>query len=486
MYPVLHLPSGGFPQKNQYPQGIHCAFITCLQQALENSVSRIMDIDVTVDPAHLTRVITDAGERQPLLAKAAIFNAQGTKILEAGTAINAAIYERLMAHKLQLPLEQSLTAKNLLNGGALRESMEVLLDVEPFYARMTASGQQRTLFLEVLEKLPLPEPVAFQLSVVRDARPVLFRNALGAAWTMLWLYHRRTATRYDLSMAASAGLLHDMGMLHLSPALMDRRAELSRDERRQLYIHPVVGRMLLERHHQYSSEVLRAVVEHHEYLDGSGYPQNLMGERISPMGRALALSSVVVSLLGDRHRGGELRLAVLLRMNQHRYAPELIRHFMGLLRPEEDPRSAAVDALDEPLEALHAAYRIASDWPRQATGFEGVTPERLAAMQAVTRQVDLFCRTLVSAGVSPGQLAALGDVSGDAMLMRELTLLAREAAWQLRSLSRQARRSWRGGADGIYPRLLLHWLESAEGLSQRTLPASLDRRSDDTPSLTEA
>jgi hypothetical protein len=442
-----------------------------------------MDIDVSVDPTHLTRVITDVGERQPLLAKAAIFNAQGVKIIEAGTAINPGLYDRLMAHKLQLPLEQSLTAQNLLHGTALRESMEALLDLEPFYARMCNSPQQRALFLEVLEKLPLPEPIAFQLSVVRDARPVLFRNALGAAWTMLWLYNRRTATRYDLSMAAIAGLLHDIGMLHLSPALMDRRAELSRDERRQLYIHPIVGRMVLERHHQYSSDVLRAVVEHHEYLDGSGYPQNLMGERISPMGRALALSSVVVSLLGDRHRGGELRLAVLLRMNQHRYAPELIRHFMGLLKPEEDPRSSAVDTLEDPLDALQEAYHIACNWPRQAAGFEGVTPERLAAMQAVTRQVDLFCRTLVSAGVSPGQLAALGDVTGDPMLTRELTLLAREAAWQLRSLSRQARRSWRGGTDGIYPTVLRQWLEKAEGLTERTLPATLDRRSDDSPSL---
>lgn len=442
-------------------------------------MDRDLDFDTAVDPSHLTRVITEAGECQPLLAKSAIFNAQGAKIMEAGTVINTGLYDRLMAHKLQQPLEQLLTAQNLLHGGALRERMQSLLDVEPLYARMSGSGQQRALFFDVLAKLPLPEPIALQLSVMRDARPVLFRNALGAAWTMLWLFSLRTASRYDLSMAASAGLLHDIGMLHLSPALVDRRVELTRDERRQLYIHPLVGRMLVERHHQYSSDVVRAVVEHHETLDGSGYPKNLVSEQISPMGRALALSSIVVSLLGDSHRGGELRLAVLLRMNQHRYAQELIRHFINLLKPAEDPRSSAVDMLEEPLQALQEAYEIAHAWPRKASGFEGISPVRQSAMLTVTRQVDLLCRTLVGAGISPGQLVSLGNVSNDSMLTRELTLLAREAAWQLRSLARQARRSWRGGTDGIYPEALLLWLEKAEALSQRTLPSSLDRRSGD-------
>jgi hypothetical protein len=117
-----------------------------------------LNFDADVDPSHLTRVITDAGERQPLLAK-------------------AGIYDRLMALKLQLPLEQSPTATNLLHGCTLRESMEAPLDMEPFYGRMTASSQQRTLFLDVREKLPLPEPVAFQRSVERDAHLVLFRTA---------------------------------------------------------------------------------------------------------------------------------------------------------------------------------------------------------------------------------------------------------------------------------------------------------------------
>lgn len=424
-----------------------------------------MAIDVTADPTHLLRIVMAAG---------------GRPAAPASTLPPDPLYESLMAHALQPPLEAVDADLPLLQASTLRENMVLLLEQEPLYARMATSDHQREACLGLLEKVPLPDSVALQLSLLRDTRPVLYRQALGAAWTMLWLYQKRTNARYDLCMAASAGLLHDLGMLHLSPTLSDRRAELGPQERQELHLHPLLVRGLLERHHHYASEVLRAVAEHHECLDGSGYPQSLMGERISPMGRALALSSVVVSLLGDRQRGGELRLSALLRLNQHRYAPELIRQFLALLRPEQDPRSAAVDVLEHAQETLEQAGLVARAWPRHAAGFEGITPERLAALQAVTRQVDLFCRSLSSLGVDRARAAPADSPAAQLLRRQELTLLAREAAWQLRSLARQASRGWNAGPDGLAPAPLRRWLEDAEVLSQRTLPAQLDRRSNDT------
>lgn len=419
-----------------------------------------------VGAEHFTRAVTELGGKRAVVANQAIFNAQGIKIVEKGTAINASLYERLNAHKLHQRLEDSLSTEGVVTGRSLRLDMELLLDKEPFYARMAVEPVERTKRLDVIEKLPLPDPMAFQLTLARDVRPSVYQHSLRAVWTMIWLASQPTGKRFELTEAAAVGLLHDIGMLHLDPLLLDPKAVLSGAQRRQLYSHPIVSMMLMERHHEYPKEVVQAVLEHHECLNGSGYPRALRGPQISLLGRCMALTEVVTGMVCGEDTGGELRLGVLLRMNQHRYDKALIDRVMGLLMPDQDPISQGVVPTEEPVQRLIDIHEAAATWPRDFTGLQGITPERKADLGAVTQQVDQFRHTLVEAGLVPAQLEQLGDVAQDPMIARELSLLAQEAAWQLRALSRQLRRRWRLGADSTYPPVLEAWMQHCERLSE--------------------
>ena len=75
--------------------------------------------------------------------------------------------------------------------------------------------------LDVIEKLPLPDAMAFQLTLARDLHPTVYRHSLRAMWTMAWLASHPLGKRFELSEAAAVGLLHDIGMLHLDPLLLD-------------------------------------------------------------------------------------------------------------------------------------------------------------------------------------------------------------------------------------------------------------------------
>jgi HD-GYP domain-containing protein (c-di-GMP phosphodiesterase class II) len=431
-----------------------------------------------VDAEHFTRAITELGEKRPVVAKQAIFNAQGVKIVEKGTAINASLYERLNAHKLPAPLEEALSAEGVVTGRSLRLDTELMLEREPFYARMTTTPTERSKRLDVVEKLPLPDAMAFQLTLARDLRPSVYQHSLRAMWTMVWLANSPLGKRFELAEAAAVGLLHDIGMLHLDPMLLDPKAILSPAQRRQLYSHPIIGHMLMERHHEYPKEVLRAVLEHHECLNASGYPRNLGGAQISPLGRCMSLSEVVTAMVGSDANGGELRLAVLLRMNMHRYDPALIDRVMGLLRPELDAGSTAIVPLAEPAQTLIEIDEVVSAWPSDCAGFDELTPERQAGMAIVSDQIAQLRRTLAEAGLAPAQLEQLGDGAQDPMLARELSLLAKEAAWQLRTLARQASRRWRGGSDSDHPPLLQTWMDRCETLAQQLLGAAVVEQDD--------
>jgi HD-GYP domain-containing protein (c-di-GMP phosphodiesterase class II) len=87
---------------------------------------------------------------------------------------------------------------------------------------------------------------------------------------------------------AAAGLLHDVGKLRLGAA--------SRKDPRQMRMHPVLGYKMLEP--SIHGDVLRAVLEHHERANGSGYPQGLSLEKIGDISRIIGLANAYDRLLG--------------------------------------------------------------------------------------------------------------------------------------------------------------------------------------------
>lgn len=421
-------------------------------------------MDLETDPKHFTKAVTELGEKRPVLTTQAIFNDRGIKILEKGVQVNAGLYERLMAHKLTVPLEQSVASTPTITGPLLRTQAEEVLRGVPFFARIAANPKTRNLLLDALTKLPLPGPIAFQLTLAHEVHPVLFRHSVLMALFAAWMTQGLLVSRFDVSVATAAGLLHDIGMQHLDPVLLAPQSVIDRDQRRQLYSHPLVSTLLIERHHEYPRELLRAVREHHEFLDGSGYPGNLAGDAISPLGRILSLGELVTSMLASNEPACELRLRVLLRMNRHRYDAALVERVMQNTEPQTEGQNKTVAVMTDPVNRLLEIDAILSDWPSELGQRADMSAARQDNLAAVAAQSAQLRRTLAGVGVAPQQLAQLGGEAPDELLQLELTLLAQEAAWQLRSLARQTRRRWHLEADAHYPAELQAWLDRADTL----------------------
>ena len=90
----------------------------------------------------------------------------------------------------------------------------------------------------------------------------------------------------DLGVAA---LLHDIGMLMVPEELYLRPGSLTEDEKIIIKNHPIYGYKLLDSYN-FPPAIKRAVLEHHEREDGTGYPRNLSEENISQYGKIIALA----------------------------------------------------------------------------------------------------------------------------------------------------------------------------------------------------
>jgi putative nucleotidyltransferase with HDIG domain len=105
----------------------------------------------------------------------------------------------------------------------------------------------------------------------------------------------------DIDRLCSAAMFHDIGKAKIPLAVLDKPGRLDTQERVLIETHPAAGYGVLKGNAGISPEILDAVRHHHEYLDGSGYPDALCAPSISDIVRILTIADVFAALIEHRH-----------------------------------------------------------------------------------------------------------------------------------------------------------------------------------------
>ena len=129
----------------------------------------------------------------------------------------------------------------------------------------------------------------------------------------------------ELGMAA---LLHEIGMIRLPPQLYMSNRILTPEEKRAITAHPIIGYKILKTF-SFPVTVCLTVLEHHEHIDGTGYPRQLSGDRISLPARILAVAGSYAALVSKRPyregKDGHTSLLDLLRGKNTHYDENVLR-----------------------------------------------------------------------------------------------------------------------------------------------------------------
>lgn len=107
-------------------------------------------------------------------------------------------------------------------------------------------------------------------------------------------------SRRDVATLTTAGMLHDIGKAKIPLAILDKPGKLDNDELAIMQTHAELGYLHLAHHGDVDSEILASVRGHHEYLDGSGYPDGLVGHAIGDLTRILTVCDVFGALIERR------------------------------------------------------------------------------------------------------------------------------------------------------------------------------------------
>ena len=426
---------------------------------------------------HYLGAIAQMARQRQVVVTQTVVSDSGAPLLEKGTVLDGDLLELLAGHRLQAPLDVSLEVSEPVDIGLLHVEVTRLLSEHPLGRLLAADlGADAAMLGRALRLMPWPHPARFKMTVVQSQLPTLFEHSVLMTMVSLFLAIRAGWDEAQCAKLAAAALLHDVGMLYMSTAWVDAEYKLSDRERAQLAAHSITGSMVVQSMGAYPFSVEDAVLEHHECMDGSGYPRHLMGEAISPMGRILVVAEVVSAFFGKYTAMAGARLSLALRLNSRRYPAEQVAPVLALLRG--DAAAAAPLAVDAVLRDCQTVATVFQYWasckrvlPAQWQAQSG--SRALMWMDARMRAMEV---SLTESGAQPRSQEDWRAIFAQMPeSVAELGLIHREVLWQMTSSMDTCQRRWplAPAAQSTVERALWTWMHSSRKVLEQS-PATTE------------
>ncbi|ABM42143.1 metal dependent phosphohydrolase [Acidovorax sp. JS42] len=394
--------------------------------------------------SHYLRAITDMADRRTVVTQEALYTDRGIKLVDKGARVDSRLYDRLVKHKLRGSIDEHLAMDDMVSVQSIVQlaASQCEHDTLAYLLVHTLDGMTAEKLLAPVRALLLPPSLAFKLTVMREQHPVLFEHSVRMMLAAVYLGIKSGWSDRECVPLATAALLHDIGVLHMDPVWHDPANKMTAVGRQQLMAHPITAMLIIRGQNMFPRLVEQAVLEHHECMDGSGYPRGLQGDQISLMGQILMVAEVVAAFFEKyANEAAAQRLSLTLRLNHRKFPAALIACLLPVLQIRAVQTDVQVTPADVErlIEQLSTAF---GDWDTRRAGLPPEAAES-EACAFVEQRLSALQKTLFEAGSHPQQQAeALQYLQGDEQGLAELALLGREALWQLQGIVDATHSRW--------------------------------------------
>ncbi|WP_339241675.1 HD-GYP domain-containing protein [Paenibacillus sp. FSL F4-0243] len=269
-----------------------------------------------------------------------LFNDKGVFVLPALTLLSAEHIRLINQHKITLESHDVVQLDSA-------EFFQLAIDdctaaIENIFEQLRHNKNKRIPMLEVRnEVIPFIQQVSEKndfygvLAALQSKDDYTYRHnvSVGILSTLLgkWLKLKPE----DLSMLTIAATLHDIGKMRIPDELLTRPGPLTAEEYQLMKKHTTYGYEMIR--DTIGTNHLQALValQHHERMDGSGYPFGVLGNRITDFSKIVAVADVFHAMTSDRfYRKASPLYEVLLQMEENVFGkldPYICRVFINKL-----------------------------------------------------------------------------------------------------------------------------------------------------------
>ncbi len=169
------------------------------------------------------------------------------------------------------------------------------------------------------------------LGRIREKDSYLMEHSVNLAVLMTVFGKSLDLPRETMQHVAIGAMLHDIGKIMIPDEVLHKPSRLTEAEFEVIKQHARFSRDLLKDTPGMPPLAVVVAAQHHEKMDGSGYPEGLCGHEISPFGRMAAVVDVYDAITADRvyHKGMPPSSALKKLIEwEHHLDPSLVRHFI--------------------------------------------------------------------------------------------------------------------------------------------------------------
>ncbi|MEN3185647.1 MAG: HD-GYP domain-containing protein [Atribacterota bacterium] len=153
---------------------------------------------------------------------------------------------------------------------------------------------------QVLVELLNQDEVVFYLVQMRSCSDSIFTHSVNVAVLSVMIGKFLDLSFLQLKKLGLGALLHDVGKIRFPEGFLKEKTALDEEERKLIKMHPVWSREIIQSQRGYDFLASLIALQHHERLDGSGYPYGLLENDIHFLSRICACSDVYDALTVDR------------------------------------------------------------------------------------------------------------------------------------------------------------------------------------------
>lgn len=160
----------------------------------------------------------------------------------------------------------------------------------------TASNITSSLMQAISEN----DAIALNIDALKVCDEYTFKHSVDVATMAMIIARKSGMSEKEVYQNGISGLLHDVGKSQIPNEILNKAGKLTEDEFATMKKHALFGYNILSEKRELPTEVLSGVLQHHEKLNGRGYPLRLTERQISPYARVLAVADIYDALVTER------------------------------------------------------------------------------------------------------------------------------------------------------------------------------------------
>lgn len=230
----------------------------------------------------------------------------GTILIPKGKALTRSFINKLYNNNLHLIyIEDKGNLKGLINREfakgyyEVEERLDNVFNVVRRGEKLDVEGLTDEMVSFVNEVIEIGN-IASQMMLLKERDDYTFKHCLGVSILAITLGKWLGYSQEKILELSIVGLLHDIGKLKVPEEIVNKPGKLTSAEYDLMKKHSYYGYEILLETGDFNEDILLGVLQHHERVDGTGYPNGLKGDDIHEYAKIVAVCDIYHALTSDR------------------------------------------------------------------------------------------------------------------------------------------------------------------------------------------